>query len=150
MSNEHAMSMPTHPWSTMNKKTLLLNGLITGGVLLAALVLWLVLPYTGLTDPPRNVTLPEDESAVVIMLGSDEVYQVVPLSSPETVTIRQDGGRVNVVEVTEEGVHMLSSTCPGQDCVNDGWLKVQDAWYRQDDWIVCLHNKVSVQLVVNE
>ena len=29
--------MPTHPWSTMNKKTLLLNGLITGGVLLAAL-----------------------------------------------------------------------------------------------------------------
>ena len=62
----------------MNKKTLLLNGLITGGVLLAALVLWLVLPYTGLTDPPRNVTLPEDESAVVIMLGSDEVYQVVP------------------------------------------------------------------------
>ena len=123
----------------MDKKNLLVIGII---VLLTAVLLTVAI----LTRPMTAV----EEDMVIITIGGKE-YARVPLSKPQTVTVAQDNGCVNVVEVSDHGAVMLSSTCDNQLCVNMGEVTVDNWEYRPNpQFIICLPNRVSVELAVTE
>ena len=88
---------------------------------------------------------------MVIITVDGEEYARVPLSEPRTVTIEQPGGEVNVVEVSDHGAVMLSSNCHNQLCVHMGEVTVDNWEFRPNQaFIICLPNRVSVELVVVE
>ena len=95
-------------------------------------------------DSPKTEA---ETDCVVISVGNEE-YARVPLSQPQTLTIAQETGEVNVVEVTERGMQMLSSTCDNQTCVHQG-LVTLDNWELkvQKQFIYCLPNRVVLELV---
>lgn len=117
----------------------LVNWLVIGGVVLLAAVLLLVTQLLPKTQA--------DVDCVVITVGNEE-YARVPLSEPQTITIRQENGAVNVIEVTENGMRMVSSTCQNQICVNQGYVTLQN-WElkQQQQFISCLPNRVILELV---
>lgn len=123
----------------MNKKNLL----VIGGILLLAVGL---LAVTLLNRPMTAV----EEDMVIISVDGKE-YARVPLSKPRTVTVEQKSGSVNVVEVSDHGAVMLSSTCDNQLCVGMGEVTV-DNWETRPNqqFIICLPNRVSVELAVTE
>lgn len=115
------------------------NWLVLGGVALLAVLVLLV-----------STLLPKTEAevdCVVIRVGNEE-YARVPLSQPQTLTVRQDNGAVNVVEVSERGMRMVSSTCDNQICVHQGWVTL-DNWEMkpQQQFVSCLPNQVMLELV---
>lgn len=119
----------------MEKKNWLLIGAI---VLLAAVLLAVtqLLPGTA-----------ADVDCVIIRVG-DEEYARVPLSQPQTLTIEQENGAVNVVEVTENGMRMISSTCGNQICVHQGLVTLENWELKpQQQFISCLPNRVMLELV---
>ena len=75
----------------------------------------------------------------------------VPLSEPQTLTIRQPTGEENVVEITSRGAVMRSANCHNQDCVHMGEVTV-DNWETRVNgaFIICLPHQVTVELVVRE
>ena len=90
------------------------------------------------------------EDMVIITIDGKE-YKRVPLSQPQTVTVKQDNGCVNVVEVSDHGAVMLSSTCDNQLCVNMGEVTVDNWQFRPNQqFIICLPNRVSIELAVTE
>lgn len=123
----------------MNKK----NYLVIGGILLIAAVM---LALTLLNRPMTVV----DEDMVIISVDGKE-YARVPLSKPQTVTVAQKDGSVNVVEVSDHGAVMLSSTCDNQLCVEMGEVTVDNWEYRPNQqFIICLPNRVGVELAVTQ
>ena len=93
----------------------------------------------------------EAEESMAIITLDGEVIDRVPLSAPRTVTVEQPGGAVNVVEVSDHGAMMLSSTCDNQLCVHMGEVTVDNWEFRPNQaFIICLPNRVSVELVVVE
>ena len=123
----------------MNKK----NYLVIGGILLIAVVM---LTLTLLNRPMTVV----DEDMVIISVDGKE-YARVPLSKPQTVTVAQKDGSVNVVEVSDHGAVMLSSTCDNQLCVEMGEVTVDNWEYRPNQqFIICLPNRVGVELAVTQ
>lgn len=121
----------------MDKK----NWLLIGGIILLAALLLLV---TQLLPKPET-----DVDCVVIRLG-DEEYARVPLSQPQTLTIEQDNGAVNVVEITENGMRMVSSTCQNQICVHRGWITLDNWELMGGAFISCLPNQVLLELLEAE
>lgn len=123
----------------MNKK----NYLVIGGIFLIAAVM---LTLTLLNRPMTVV----DEDMVIISVDGEE-YARVPLSKPQTVTVAQKDGSVNVVEVSDHGAVMLSSTCDNQLCVEMGEVTVDNWEYRPNQqFIICLPNRVGVELAVTQ
>ena len=121
----------------MDKKNLLVIGII---VLLTAVLLTVAI----LTRPMTAV----EEDMVIITVDGKE-YARVPLSKPQTVTISQKNGSVNVVEVSDHGAVMRSSTCDNQLCVHMGEVTVDNWEFRPNQqFIICLPNRVSIELAV--
>ena len=121
----------------MDKKNLLVIGVV---VLLAALLL----AVTPLLRPAA------DEDMIIITVDGKE-YTRVPLSRPGQVVIDQGGGMVNVVEVSSRGAVMHSSTCDNQLCVQMGEVTVDNwEWRPNQQFIICLPNRVSIELAVKE
>ena len=52
-----------------------------------------------------------------------------------------DVGDGNRLEIKDGAVHMLYADCPDQICVHTGWID------QEHDMIVCMPNKVVVQIV---
>lgn len=119
----------------MNKK----NGLIIGGVLMAALALMLLAPMLR--------TRADEPMAIITVNGRE--YARIPLAKPQTVTVAQEGGEVNVIDVSAQGVVMASSTCQNQLCVAMGEVTL-DNWETRPNqqFIICLPNRISVELAV--
>ena len=90
-----------------------------------------------------------EEDTVVIRVGNEE-YARVPLSEPQTLTIKQENGAVNVVEVTENGMRMVSSTCQNQICVHRGWITLDNWELMGGAFISCLPNQVLLELLEAE
>ena len=123
--------------SIMDKK----NWLIILAIVVLAAVLMMM---TQMTRPSAQ------EDTVVITVDGKE-YARVPLSQPQTVTVTQEDGSVNVVEVSERGAVMRSSTCHNQVCVQMGEVTVDNWEYRvNQQFIICLPNRVSVELAVKQ
>lgn len=98
----------------------------------------------------RPVSLDASDAEIVITVDG-EPYARVPLGQPQTVTVTQPDGSVNVVEITERGAVMASSSCHNQLCVQMGEVTL-DNWETRanQQYIICLPNRVSVELVVKE
>ena len=123
----------------MNKK----NYLVIGGILLIAAVM------LTLTLLNRPMTVVDDDMVIISVDGKE--YARVPLSKPQTVTVAQKDGSVNVVEVSDHGAVMLSSTCDNQLCVEMGEVTVDNWEYRPNQqFIICLPNRVGVELAVTQ
>lgn len=91
-----------------------------------------------------------DENMVVITVDGKE-WARVPLSQPQTVTVQQEDGSVNVIEVSDHGAVMASSSCHNQLCVQMGEVTVDNWEYRPNQqFIICLPNRVSVELMVKQ
>lgn len=124
--------------SLMNKKNLLVIAVIA--------VIAMLLLFVSITSKPQLA----EENTIIISVDGKE-YARVPLSQPQTVTIEQEDGCVNVIEVTENGAVMRSSTCDNQLCVGMGEVTVDNWQYRANQqFIICLPNRVSVELAVTE
>ena len=123
----------------MDKK----NWLVIAVIAVAAVLLMAVTP---LLRPAQDV----EEDVVIITVDGQE-YARVPLSKPQTVTVEQENGCVNVVEVSDHGVVMQSSTCGNQLCVQMGEVTVDNWEFRPNQqFIICLPNRVSVELAVTQ
>ena len=97
---------------------------------------------------PQMTAVAED---MVIIAVDGKEYTRVPLSKPQTVTVAQKDGCVNVVEVSSRGAVMLSSTCDNQLCVNMGEVTVDNWEFRPNQqFIICLPNRVSIELAVTQ
>ncbi len=121
----------------MDKKNWLVIAAVAGIALL-------LMVMTTLTRPAADVA----EDMVIITVDGEE-YTRVSLSEPRTVTVAQENGAVNVVEVSDHGAVMLSSTCDNQLCVQMGEVTVDNWQYRPNQqFIICLPNRVSVELAV--
>lgn len=119
----------------MKRKNLLLIGLV---VLLAI----------GLMALSPLLRTRAAESMVIVTVDGQE-YCRVPLSQPQRVTVDQGDGRVNIIDVTAEGAVMASSTCDNQLCVHMGAVTLSNWETRpQQAYIICLPNRVSVELAV--
>lgn len=114
------------------------NWLLIGGIVVLALVLLALTPLLPGTEAA--------EDCVVIRVGDDE-YARIPLSQPQTLTIMQEDGAVNVIEVTENGMRMVSSTCQNQICVNRGPITLSNWELMGGAFISCLPNQVLLELV---
>ena len=111
---------------------------------LAVVVIALLLLVASRLMRPAGV---EENMAVITLDG--QVVDRVPLSAPRTVTVEQPDGAVNVIEVSDHGAVMLSSTCDNQLCVHMGEVTVDNWEFRPNQaFIICLPNRVSVELVV--
>ena len=123
----------------MDKK----NWLVIAAIAMVAL---LMLAMTLLLRPMQAV----EEDVVIISVDGRE-YARVPLSRPQTVTVAQENGSVNVIEVSDHGAVMHSSTCDNQLCVQMGEVTVDNWEFRPNQqFIICLPNRVSVELAVTE
>lgn len=115
-------------------------------ILVIAAAAVMLLAATLLLRPMQAV---EEDQVVITVDG--KVYARVPLSSPRTVTVDQDNGCVNVVEVSDHGAVMVSSTCDNQLCVKMGEVTVDNWEFRPNQqFIICLPNRVSIELAVTE
>ena len=123
----------------MDKK----NWLVIVAIVVVAAVLGAV---SILSRPAHDVV----EDMVIIAVDGKE-YARVPLSKPQTVTVAQEDGCVNVIEVSDHGAVMLSSTCDNQLCVRMGEVTVDNWEFRPNQqFIICLPNRVSVELAVTQ
>lgn len=78
------------------------------------------------------------------------LYAALPLDEDTTLTVEQPGGAVNIVEIADGGVRMQHANCPTQTCVSCGWRYPDDVRLLPDAaWIVCLPNRVSIELAAD-
>ncbi len=126
----------------MDKKSRLINLIVILTVILAAAAL---LAGASLLKPKAA------QNEIVIFVDGQE-YAREPLGgAPRDVTIDQGDGKINVVHIDADGAVMDSSTCDNQLCVQMGEVTVDNWEYRLNQtFIVCLPNKVSVELVLAE
>ena len=123
----------------MDKKNRLVIIIIAAAVLALLAVSVLARPMTAV-----------EEDMVIITIDGKE-YTRVPLSRPQRVTVKQDNGCINVIEVSDHGAVMASSTCDNQLCVQMGEVTVDNWEFRPNQqFIICLPNRVSVELAVTE
>ena len=120
----------------MDKK----NWLILGAILLLAGILFLV-----------SGTLRESTSEDMVIISVDgEEYGRYPLEE-RTVTIEQEDGCVNVIEINAQGARMLSSSCKNQLCVQMDWVTLENWEIRPNGaFVICLPNRITVELAVKE
>lgn len=112
---------------------------VAGGVLLIALIL-LCSSMLGSAA---------DDRVRVFVDGVQ--YAELPLGADDEVVITQANGARNCVEIRDGQVRMREANCPTGSCVACGWLDSADETVRllpDARWIICLPNRVSVELVL--
>lgn len=87
----------------------------------------------------------------VIVFVADKEYARGRIGEEKTIRVEQPDGKVNEIVIDSQGVYMAYSTCHNQNCVRQGKLtKSNTAGLALKNWIICLPNKVSVELRVDE
>lgn len=87
---------------------------------------------------------------VVRIYLDGELYATLPLDEDCEFPVEQPDGAVNVIEIADGGVRMKHANCPNQTCVGCGWRYPDDVRALPDAaWIVCLPNRVSVELAAD-
>ncbi len=123
------------------KNQLLINLAIVAAVIAAAAALLLA----------ANRMKPKVAQSMVIVTVDGREYTRVPVGAKQEITVDQGDGKVNVILVDEDGAVMHASTCDNQLCVNMGEVTVDNWEVRPNQqFIVCLPNRVSVELAVAE
>lgn len=93
----------------------------------------------------------ESTTGEIVVTVDGAEYARIPLGERQTLTVTQPDGSVNVIEILPNGAVMASSSCHNQLCVQMGEVTL-DNWETRanQQYIICLPNRVSVELVVNE
>lgn len=86
--------------------------------------------------------------AAVIYVGN-EIYKKVYMDHEETVVISRGGNR-NEVHITKDYIEMHSSTCANQICVHQGQVAPNYGDLFEVNWIICMPNGVSVEIVMGD
>lgn len=104
-----------------------------------AAVLMIVIPQVVHRD------MKAEQSLTVYVDGSE--YLRAPLVNGKSIEIKQEDGCINVIHMTEDGFYMESSTCPNQECIDQGEVNATN-WKTRKllNQIICLPNRVVVQL----
>ncbi len=82
----------------------------------------------------------KNEGALVRITIDGSTYGVYPLSGQQDVSVGTDGNITNVLRIAGGEAKMVEADCPDQLCIH------QKAVSRQNESIVCLPNKVVVQV----
>lgn len=109
-----------------------------------AVLVLIVLLAAAVLFSMRYFTKPQGTVYEVIIEVNGSEYARVPLNEQKTLTIEQENGAQNVVQITGDSVYMASSTCENQICVHHARVTLDN--YQMDPFIICLPNRVSVQL----
>lgn len=76
------------------------------------------------------------------------LYAQAPLNKDRVIIIDQPGGLRNELVIQDGRAFMGAATCSNQDCVRQSPLAGGGTHMRPlGNWIICLPNKVSVELV---
>lgn len=98
----------------------------------------------------RFLTPDSTTDTAKILVGS-YVYKEVDMSVDQVVEIDQGSDVVNHVEIKDGAIFMLDSTCPDQQCVDQGEITSENYEERPlRNWIVCLPNQVTVELQLED
>lgn len=114
---------------------------VIGALLLIALaaVLWALWSQKG------------DATGRVLVYLDGEVYAEGRLGQKESITVRGEDGRENIISFTENGVYMAFSTCDNQLCVHQGEVTRDNFSSRAlGNRILCLPNRVMVELELRD
>lgn len=94
---------------------------------------------------------PDPVSPTARILVGSYVYKTVSLDEDQIIEIDQGNDVVNHVEVKDGTIHMLDSSCPDQQCVDQGGVSPENYEDRPlRNWIVCLPNQVTVELALED
>lgn len=95
--------------------------------------------------------LPEEAESYLRVKQGKAYYPLVPLSGEMEITLRQEGGRENIVHTGLNSVRMHSANCPGKDCVKMGEMTLMNIEFRVNQrWITCLPHEISLELLPRE
>lgn len=98
----------------------------------------------------KTVGKSHDKDEHVNIYVEDILYKKILLSDPNNVVVDIDG-KYNEIEINSNGAFMLKSNCDNQDCLHQGEVTLDNINKRiMGGWIVCLPNKVSIELVGSE
>ena len=75
----------------------------------------------------------------LVVTAEGQAYGIYPLGEDRTLSI-EHGGHRNVVEIRDGSVRMVSSDCPGQDCVRSRQIS------RSGESILCLPNRLVLEI----
>lgn len=106
--------------------------ILIGAVLVLAFLCWVVPRAAG-------IFAGEDASRVRITVGGEE-YGTYSLSEDQIIEIND----TNVCEIKDGEVNMIQADCPDQLCIH------QEPIYIQGETIVCLPNRVVVEITGND
>ena len=141
------------------------DGIIIGIIIITALLLlgiatWIPEKREAATDslPPfgelaaqeeSNAHVPQEEDLFLLVGVGSRRYEPILLNQETEFTIHQEeDGKQNTVSITQNSVHMLSSTCDNQNCVQQGVVTAENMERRLlGNMIVCLPNQVVLELV---
>ena len=99
---------------------------------------------THLADSP---TLKASETGCAHSVDN-RLYRMLPLGGEGAFPIAQRQSKINVVEIKDGAVRMLSSTCKNQNCVHQGKVTLENQDTRPlFNAIVCLPNQALVELL---
>ena len=118
------------------RKIALVSAAVLGGIVLLALLayVWYML-HSG-----------KDSGQIATITYHGQVVRTIDLSKvtkTETFTIGENG-EVNVIQVSLEGIGVISANCPDQICVNEG---IHD---HGPEPIVCLPHRLSIRFSSNQ
>jgi len=107
-------------------------------ILYSAIGLVIIISFMALPSPFEGQGL----KAVIEVDGQyyDEIHLAPDMDSKE-ITIQDESGRYNVIEISQGRVRMKSANCPDQVCVNTSWIG------QHGQTVVCLPNRVTVKLL---
>ena len=78
------------------------------------------------------------------------LYATGTLGKNETIVVHGADDAENIVEITEDGVHMQYSSCHNQQCIEQGTVTMDNYKSRAlGTRIICLPNRVVVELVLD-
>lgn len=81
---------------------------------------------------------------------NSELYGEYPLQFGHEIVIEQETGEKNVLQMTEDGFFMASSTCHNQLCVSQGTVSESNYSRRSlGTHIICLPNRIDAELVLS-
>ena len=115
------------------------------------LIVAIVLAVAAIGMAAVHFLSPKQHTDYAVIYVGSQPYQVVDLTEDQVIEVDQGNGIVNHVVVKDGAIDMMDSTCPDQQCVQQGEMSMEN--YEQRilrNWIVCLPNQVTIELALAE
>lgn len=90
------------------------------------------------------ITFTKVEGGEAVITVHGKIYKTLPLNEDDIVTVEDESGHYNVIEIKDGNVTMTEANCPDILCV-----KHRSIHYNHES-IVCLPHKVVVEIQAGE